>query len=104
MAGRNTTDERMDQNAPSPEAGPDPENAQGQASRNVELLWTYRQLSPNATLPRGDLPDAAQVAQPAEPADRPQLAGAAPTVDTLPDAATAHCGRKRRTNALPKGV
>jgi hypothetical protein len=104
MAGRNATAERMDQNTPSPEAGPDHENAQGQASRDVELRWTYRPLSPKATLPPGDPPDAAQVAQPAEPADEPQWAGAAPTVDTLPDAATAHGGRKWQTKAWPKGV
>src|SRR3989442_8069333 len=45
MAGRSATDDRLGQNAPSPEAEPDDENAQGQAAGDVELLWANRQLS-----------------------------------------------------------
>src|ERR1019366_7401878 len=75
MAGRSTTHDRVGQNTPSPEAEPDAQNAQGQAPRDMELLWVDRQSPPHAAFLRGDLPDAAQVAQSAQSAPKYDLAG-----------------------------
>ncbi len=70
----------------------------------MELLWADRQLPPNAALLRRDLPGAAQVAQPAEPAPKCELAGVESPAGTFPSAPTAHCGKERSENALPAGT
>ena len=94
----------MDQNPPSLEAEPTNENAQSQAARDVELLWADRQSSPDEALLRGDLPDAAQVAEPAEPAQKHDLGGVPQDAGTISGAATAHPGKEGSTNALPDGI
>src|SRR5207247_10384230 len=104
MAGRSRTDDRLGQNTPSPEAKPDDENAPGQASGDLELLWADRQLSPNAAFLRRDLPGAAQVAQPAQSAPKYDLASIETEVGAFPSAATAHCGKEYPGNALPEGT
>ena len=70
--------------------------------------WNYYgligNLSPTEALLRSDLPDATQVAQPAESAPEYDLASLQSDAGTFPGAATAHCGEERTENALPAGI
>ena len=70
----------------------------------MELLWVDRQSPPHAAFLQDDLPDAAQVAQPAESAPKYDLVSIQPDAGTFPSAATAHCGKEWKANALPAGT
>ena len=96
-ASRGATFDRLDQEEPSPEAEQADEDAHGEVARVLELLRADRQLRQPAALLLGDLPDAAQVAEPAESATELHVASVQSDAGAFPSASTADCGERTET-------